>query len=564
LSIAFAERALTVVRVPHKAAAAAQTNQESHSSTDVLTLLSSLLDQGDKAAVITLVKQLISSHHRQLKEALLKKNQSTKNEGVSSEQLAFIFEQMQEAVEQDAQRADTNLKSASQNEASVEGQKAKNPRPQPPRRRPIPEHLELVVNNIAVPASQRQCQVCGGERVCIGHDETDVIDIIPAKAIRRRDRREKLACKTCESEIERAPLGDKVVEGGAYGSTLVADMVVSKYDDGMPLERQRQRYERIGLPLPSATMGDQIAWAADLLAPVARRLFDAVLESDNMHLDATSLPVLDRDSPRGIKTGALWGYVGVNVDNASGEQVAVAAYLYNSTAKKNGQRDDELGPEEVLALRRRRGKKNVVADASGLFDASFIVPGLVEIGCNMHARRYFQKALEAGDLRAALPIGAFKRIYDVEEAIGKSSPGERREKRQAHARPVYDELLSWCRTYQPNEPPKSLLGRAIGYLINHHVALMRFLDDGTLPLDNGIVERLHKRPAMGRRAYLFAGSDTGAERAAIAYTVLGTCRLLGLNPLAYLADVLPRLARGISIKNDLPELMPAAWQHAHR
>jgi transposase len=533
-------------------------------SVDALVLLDALLEQGDKGAVRELFAQLIKSHARQLKEALLRKRQSTKNEGISSDQLAFIFKQLEEAVGQSAELADQKLKSASQNEASVEAKEAKAPRHQPPRRRAIPAHLPVVVNDIAVPVEKRACEVCGQERVCIGHDVTPVIDIIPAQAIVRQDRREKLACKTCESEIVRAPLGDKVVDGGAYGSRLVADMVVSKYDDGLPLERQRQRYARLGLDLPSATMGDQIAWATDLLSPVARALFEAVLESDNMHLDATSLPVLDRDSPNGIKTGALWGYVGVNVDQASGNELAVAAYLYNCTAKKNGQRDNELGPEEVLALRRRRGKKNVVADASGLFDASFIVPGLIEIGCNMHARRYFQKALEAGELRAALPIGAFKKIYDIEEEIGKKTSHERREQRQARSLPVYNELLSWCRTYQLKEPPKSLLGQAIGYLINHHVALMRFLDDGTLPVDNGLVERLHRRPAMGRRAYLFAGSDQGAERAAIAYTVLGTCRLLAINPLEYLSDVLPKLARGISIKNDLPALMPAAWPRSHR
>ena len=380
----------------------------------------------------------------------------------------------------------------------------------------------------------------------------------------REDRREKLACKTCQSEVVRAPLGDKVVEGGAYGAQLVADMVVSKYDDGLPLERQRQRYGRLGLDLPSASMGDQISWATDLLSPIARGLLDAVLAADNMHLDATGLPVLDKDSPRGIKTGALWGYVGVDVDMQTGHELQVAAYLYNRTAKKNAQHADELGPEEVLSLRRKRGKPHVVADASGLFDASFLVPGLIEIACNMHARRYFQKALDSADQRAALPIGAYKKLYDIEESVRGKPPALRREARQKDALPLYIELLSWCQNYRLKEPPSSLLGKAVAYVDRHRLALMRYIDNGTLPIDNGVVERLHKRPAMGRRAYLFAGSDTGAQRAAIAYSVLGTCRLLGINPVEYLCDVLPRLARGICIKTDLPAMMPVAWQRSRR
>ena len=127
---------------------------------------------------------------------------------------------------------------------------------------------------------------------------------------------------------------------------------------------------------------------------------------------------------------------------------------------------------------------------------------------------------------------------------------------------MYDELLAWSRTYQPVEPPSSLLGRAIQYVINHHVALTRFLDDGRLPIDNGIVERLHRRPAVGRRNYLFAGSHAAGERVAIAYSVLATCHLLGINPMEYLADVLPRLARGAFTRNETRELLPAEWKAA--
>jgi hypothetical protein len=274
-----------------------------------------------------------------------------------------------------------------------------------------------------------------------------------------------------------------------------------------------------------------------------------VLTAKVLHEDGTSIPVRDKDSPNGIVTGTLWGYVG---DRSS------AVYLYTSTGKKVGQREGEIGPEQFLSLR----QGYVCADASNLLDATFESGERIEVGCNMHARRYFAKALDANDARAAVPLAAFQALYDVEATVREATPEDRRQARQARSRPVYDELIAWCRKYEPHEPPSSLLGKAIQYLLNQEVALTRFLDDGVVPIDNGIVERLHRRPAIGRRNSLFAGSHTGAMRAAVAYSVLGTCALVGVEPRAYLADVLPRLARGSFTTHDIPALLPAAWKPA--
>jgi hypothetical protein len=231
--------------------------------------------------------------------------------------------------------------------------------------------------------------------------------------------------------------------------------------------------------------------------------------------------------------------------------------LYASTAKKDGQRPGELGPADVLALRRGY----TVADAASIFDSSFEREGITECGCNMHARRYFTKALDAGDARAALPLAAFKQIYEWEATVAEATPAERLAVRREKCAHTYDELAAWCRTYQPVEPPSSPLGKAIGYLLNHEEALRRFLDDGVVPLDNGIVERLHVRTALTRKNFLFAGSDTGGERAAIAYTLLGCCALAEVDPVEYLAEVMPRLGRKIRVV-DLPELLPAGWKAA--
>jgi hypothetical protein len=202
-----------------------------------------------------------------------------------------------------------------------------------------------------------------------------------------------------------------------------------------------------------------------------------------------------------------------------------------------------------------------VADASSIFDASFKRPELIECGCNMHGRRYFTKALDAGDSRAALPLAAWKKLYEVEEEVRGREAAVVLAARHEKSRPVYDELLSWARVHEPHEPPSSMMGKAIGYLLGNATALTRFLDDGRIPIDNGAVERLHVRTALTRKNFLFAGSDAGGERAAIAYTVLGCCALADLNPVEYLADVLPSLSRRVRLK-DVPALMPAAWARA--
>ena len=514
----------------------------------VLDVLKELLgDHVATPAVLEVVAQVVARN--QELELLLAKARAGKhhNERVSQEQLDLFLDKLRAAADTMLAKANEDLdKTAKEN-----GGRPAAPKPpkQPPVRRPVPSGLTRVKNPLAVPPNERRCPVCGKERVCIAHETTEVIDFKPAQVFVRLDIKEILGCDDCDAELVRAPMGDKVIAGGAYGSALVAKLVVGKFWDGMPLYRQGQELERLGLSMPSSSMSDQITWATDLLRPIWMLQIANVLGAVVMHVDGTSLPVLDRDSPKGIVTGALWGYVGDDT---------AAVYLYTSTGKKDGQRPGEIGPADLLAQR----KGPIVADASNLFDEIFESADRVEIGCNMHARRYFVKALDANDARAAVPIAAFRALYDVEDAVRGAEANQRLEERQRRSKPVYDELLKWCRTHHPLEPPSSLLGKAIQYVLNHQVALTRFLDDGRLPIDNGVVERLHRRPAIGRRNYLFAGSHTAGERVAIAYSVLATCHLLGINPMEYLADVLPRLARGVFARDELRALAPAEWKAA--
>jgi transposase len=516
----------------------------------VLDVVRDLLADGRRDELLEVVGKLVA-RNAELEVLLGKVRERNRRERVSSDQLDLFLTQLLAAMGGELAEADAKLKdTAEQNGGREKDNPAASetkPEKQPPARRPPPPGLRRVVNPIAVPPEERACPVCGSERSCIGHDTTSAIELIPAEVIVRLDQRELLACRNCEAEVVRAPRGDKVIDGGIYGSRLVASLVVGKYWDSLPLHRQGQQLQRLGLSMPSSSMADQIRWATELLEPVWLFLMTQVLFSTVMHLDATSLPVKDKDAIGGITLGSLWGYVG---------DESATVYLYTRTGKKVGQVEGEIGPHDFLS--KRTGF--VVADAAGLFDEDFRRPDLIEIGCNMHARRYFVKALEANDARAAIPIKAFKTLYDVEDDVRDAGPERRLEERTRRSKPVYEELLAWSRTYRPVEPPSSLLGRAMGYLLNHQLALTRFLDDGRLPIDNGIVERLHRRPAVGRRNYLFAGSHSGAKRAAIAYSILSTCHLLGINPTEYLADVLPRLSRGIVIARDMPTLAPAAWK----
>jgi transposase len=520
---------------------------------EVLEVLKELIAGRRDDEVIALVAKLVARNGEL--EMLLAKLRERRNKGehMTPGQLDLFLAELEKQTPAGS-LADANKKL--EDAAKNNGGRPEKPKPpkQPPVRRPLPPGLPRVENPILVPESERPCPRCGGERKCVCFETTPVIELISAKVIVRLDMREVIACSDCDAEMQRAPMGDKVVTGGVYGSMLVATLVVDKYKFGLPLYRQGEKFESLGLLIPSSSMADQIMWATDLLRPIWRGLIDDVCGAHVMHVDATSLPVRDKDSPKGLVVGSLWGYVGDETH---------AVYLYTSTGKRFGQRQGEIGPAQMLERRHEMGKLFVAADASSIFDKSFLTSKLIEVGCNMHARRYFIKALDAKDTRAAIPVAAFKALYDVEACVHDASPEQKGAERQRRSKPVYDELVAWCRAYQPDEPPSSLLGKAIQYLLNHRVELTRFLDDGTLPIDNGIVERLHRIPAITRMNFLFAGSHAGAERAAIAYSIIGSCELLGIDPVEYLADVLPRLARDdIVLARDVPALLPAAWKNA--
>lgn len=527
---------------------------------EALKVIAGLLDAGDKGAVVDVVRQILAEVD-QLKRLLAQRYlRRTRGEAVSSSQLKLMLDGLdgdkeddrpdateteqaligiaKEAAEESERRKEERRR---QKEAEKAARKGRD------KQIALPPGLRRVLNKIDVAEEDRNCPVCGDARVAVSKTVSYAVTYVPAEIVVRVDEREVLACTRCEGNLVRAETGPKIVEGGKFDSSLVAKVLVDKYRDGLPLHRIKRRFTELGLPIAVSTLADQVAHATTLLSPLAKAARAAVLGASVMHLDGTGLFVLDRKKKGNRKLGQLWGYVG------DGQ----VAYLYNATGRKRGQRVGELGPEDMLSLR----SGYTVSDGGSHFKESFKRADLVACGCNAHARRYFKKALDGGDKRATVVMGVFKRLYQIEADVRGSPPEEILAVRQEKSAPVYADLIRWAEDLSPREPPKSKMGRALSYLLNNKDALQRFLEHPLVPIDNSIVEQQHIRVALTRKNYLFAGSDAGGDRAAIAYTVLGCCNLADVDPYAYLTDVLPRLAKARRASEAL-ELLPLAWKAA--
>lgn len=523
----------------------------------LLDVLPVLLAEGRTDEVLAAVRALVARNEKLERQlASMLRPTSKSNEGVSSDQLLLFLDRLRAATnaevhdeaEVDARllaRADAAGERARE-KALSEGKKPK----QLPLKKALPAELPRRDNVIDIPEAERPCPTCGSDRDVCGDEVAEVLELEPAKLYVRRDVRIKRACRQCESKVVCAPRGQKVVQGGQIGCSVVAQLLHDKYDRGLPLHRQRKDFARLGIELSTSTLCDQVKWAAELLRPVWLEAIDQVLDADVMHIDGTGVKVLDRDHPDGKRAGTFWGTVGAD---AGGPKVA--AYFYAATKKAKAQRPDELGPTDILALR----TGITVADADTLFTAQMRRDDVIDCGCNMHARRYFIKAVDGGDDRAALVVGAFKGLYQVEDDARLLSAEARLELRRARSSPIYDDIVAWCRHHERDTLPKSPLGRAIAYLLRHEEALRRFESDGTIPIDNAAAEHGFVPVALTRKNYLFLGHDNGGDRAAIIYTVLRCCRLAGVDPVAYLRETLGILSGKVR-RAEMSELMPAAWR----
>lgn len=403
--------------------------------------------------------------------------------------------------------------------------------------------VERQVHHHEVPESERMCKTCGVAKERIGEDVTRVLEYVPGHFVEHEHHRDKFACGKCKDGVTTAPGPDKVIDRSPADASVLAHVVVSKIEDHCPLHRLHRIYLRSGVDIPVSTMSDWMGEVADRLHPLADRMEARILAAYIDQMDATGVKVLDPKSPENIERGTMWCYVGDERD---------VVFRYTPTG------EGATGPWNFLAGR----TGYVQADAANVFDRVFNgqAASAVEVGCWSHGRRRLAD-LRDTDCRVAYPLKLIARLYRVEHLADARglAPDQRAALRQERSQPTLEKLKHWLAAIQGTEPPASDLAKAAGYMINHWVALTRFLHDGLLKLDNNLCERQLRSIALGRNNFLFFGSHQAAARAAVLYSITRTCALCGVPPLPYITDVLRKLAAGWP-QSRIDELLPDRWQ----
>jgi transposase len=411
-----------------------------------------------------------------------------------------------------------------------------------PARRKLPEHLPREEINHPAPCA---CPTCGGALRRIGTDVTETLEHVPARFKVIRHVREKLSCRICDTVIQ-APAPDHAISRGRAGPGLLAHIVVSKYDDHLPLHRQAEIYAREGIELETSTLSDWVGATAAALKPLTEALAAAVFASETLHGDDTPVPVLMPGGGR-TKTGRLWVYVRDERPYA-GSRPPAALFFYSP---------DRKGEHPLRHLTSFTGVLH--ADGYTGFNGVFERGRITEAACWAHVRRkFFDVHAANGSAVAKEALDRIAALYAIEAAIKGQPPDERRRRRHADSKPLADALHAWAEDTVTKLSGKSELAAAFRYMRARWPALVRCFDDGRLALDNNPAERALRGVAVGRKNWLFAGSDRGGVRAAAMYSLIETTKLNGLDPQAYLADVLARIADHPA--KQIAGLLPWNWK----
>jgi transposase len=439
--------------------------------------------------------------------------------GAKSEKVLRQIEQLEFQLE--------DLQAASAIEEARAVPPTERPASAKPFRRPLPEHLPREVHT-HLPGHEA-CPDCGGRLRELGEDVAEMLEYVRACFKVIRHVRPKLSCDACD-RIVQAPAPSRPIDRGLAGPGLLAHVLVSKYADHQPLYRQSEIYAREGVDLDRSTLAGWVGATSDLLAPLVEAVRDQVMSASKLHADDTPVPVLAPGNGR-TKTGRLWTYV--RDDRPSGDMTAPAVWFAYSPDRK--------GENPRQHLKHYRGA--LQADAYAGFQHLYENGTIVEVACWAHARRKFHEIHIAHPLpTTSEAIERVAALYAIEAEIRGSTPEIRKSIRQARAKPLLDSMRTWLEATLAKLSRKSDTAAAIRYALSRWRALTRYLDNGQLEIDNNAAERALRVVALGRKNFLFAGSNAGGERAAAIYSLLGSAKLNGFDPEIYLQHVLERIA----------------------
>jgi transposase len=406
---------------------------------------------------------------------------------------------------------------------------------------------------------QKPCPGCGEPRQRIGCETSEQLEFVPASLKVLVHVRHKYACKACQEHVAIAEAPSRPIEKGLPGPGLLAGVVVSKYSDHLPLYRLEDIFSRHGVELSRSTLSRWAARTADLLEPLSRRMIERVRQSAVIHTDDTPVSVLDSSLPK-TRTGRFWVYIG-------DDDHPYSVYDYTTSRRRDG-------PAGFL----KEFGGYLQADAFSGYDGIYASSTVQQVLCWAHARRKFFEAKEAHPADACAAMAFIARLYEVEREAKALAPddlrtnvaarerwfAERKALRQERSLPLLAEFRKWLEGAQDRVLPKSPLGQALGYVLPRWEGLTRYCEDGRLAIDNNLSERTLRACAVGRKNWLFLGSDRGGKTAAVLFSVMASCKANQVEPFAYVRDVLAALAIDTPTSDSgLDALLPDAWLTSH-
>ena len=466
-----------------------------------------------------------------------------RSEKISDAQLALMFQELTDLQAREA--ADDDAGDTPDDEPSP---RARTHRKPGHGRRKLPSHLPREPYQHRPQEADEPCPECGKQRRKIGEEISEVLEYLPASLVVHEHHREKWGCPDGCCKIAIAPPAPRPVDKGLCGFGLMAFILTSKYADHLPLNRQVGMLTRQGVVLGTSTLSDWVAQGAAQLEPIVEAMARQLRQAPAIHTDDTGIPVRMPDRKH-CRKSHLWIYQSLEEHGEAGHCV----FVYTPTREGSG-------PKAVLGG--YTGK--VIADAFSGFDQLFGEGGATEVGCWAHTRRKFYDAKSFARADAAEALALIKKLYRIERKADqrKMSMDQRLELRQRDSKPIVEEFRQYLERVRPHYPPSSPLGKAITYATNQWPALNTFLDFGLLPMDNNAAERALRAPVVGRKNWMFAGSEDGARRAATLFSLVASCRLHGIDPWAYFDDVLCRVQTHPARR--VGELTPKAWAEARK